>query len=256
MKEWERIDMWGGEERRVGNEGCWDVSTERTQWLGDLAISDLQPPQMPGCHPEPQTNWPSHPSGIHRNKSRRDCHLFLREKDWTGNAQGNWVQWARILGHPVSIKVLGFWEVEGWTPCLLSIVQLFALGQPSPGSWRPWLSGPQVQMEGASASPSSSQWVKLLRLDGPASLPGFPGREEGGASPFLLPALFLSLVGMPRWNSLNFVNKNPTRKRTLGTEQEQTTLQLGRHNDLSISLVLRIILLDRYYYFIPFRNEV
>ena len=55
----------------------------------------------------------------------------------------------------------------------------------------------------------------------PASLPGFSGRGRGGPSSCFLP-LSLSLVGMPRWNSLNVVNKNPTRKSPLGLEQEKT----------------------------------
>ena len=40
---------------------------------------------------------------------------------------------------------------------------------------------------------------------------------------------------MRRWNSLTVVNKNPTRKRSMWTEQEKTTPWLGRHSDLSIS---------------------
>ena len=91
-------------------------------------------------------------------------------------------------------------------------------------------------MEGASANPSSSQWTKLLRLYGPASLPDFPGRARGGPSPCLLPPA--TTIPVPRedasWNSLNVVNKNPTRKRSLWTDQEKTS-PLGRHSDLSTS---------------------
>lgn len=58
--------------------------------------------------------------------------------------------------------------------------------------------------------------------------------EQGEGHPCLLPQQTLSLVGMPRWNSLNAVNENPTRKKPLGTEQEKTTSRLGRHSDLSL----------------------
>lgn len=57
----------------------------------------------------------------------------------------------------------------------------------------------------------------------------------GRATPCHLPPPSLSLVGMPRWNSLNAVNKNPTRNRPLGTEQEETTPRLEMGRDLSTS---------------------
>lgn len=101
---------------------------------GDLATSDLWPPQMPGCCPQPQTQQPSHPSGIHRNESWRGCHLLWRERGWTGSLLGNWVQRVSIPGNLVSRKALRFWEVGGGSPCLLSMVYLSALGEASSGS--------------------------------------------------------------------------------------------------------------------------
>ena len=82
-------------------------------------------------------------------------------------------------------------------------------------------------VDGASATPSFSQWAKLLRLYGPASLPGFSGRVGGGLSFCHLLPPSLSLVGMPRWNSLTVVNKNPTRKRSLWTEEEKNHTLVG-----------------------------
>ena len=57
--------------------------------------------------------------------------------------------------------------------------------------------------------------------------------ESGGRAAPLLPATTVPVPGGDaKMNSLNVVNKNPTRKMPLGTEQEQTTPRLGRRSDL------------------------
>ena len=75
-------------------------------------------------------------------------------------------------------------------------------------------------MEGASANPIFSQWTKQLRLYAFALYQAFLGEGGEDHPPSFLPPS-QSLVGMPRWNSLNVVNKNPTRKSPLGLEQEK-----------------------------------
>lgn len=84
---------------------------------------------------------PAHSPKPRDHLTFQGCHLILRKRDGTGSPLGSWVQWTRIPGNPVSRKMLGFWEAGSWTTCLLSIVQLSALGQASPGSRRPCLSG-------------------------------------------------------------------------------------------------------------------
>ena len=187
---------------------------------------------MSGFCISPQTQRPSHRSGIHRDKSWGDSHLFLKERDWTGSAHGTWAPGARIPDNPISRKALGFWEVGGRTPCLLSIVQPSAPGQASPGSWRPCLSGPPVQMERALAIPSFSHWAKLQRLYGPASLPGFLGERGKGR-----PLASCHHRPCPWWGCQDefpeCCQQEPHRKMPLGTEQEQTTPRLGRRSHLS-----------------------
>ena len=147
-KKGEGTEVWGEEERRVGNKGGATGMLGTAQrgpsgWVTWPPLTSSPHRCLDPTHsPKPSdhlTLW-----NPQKQVTERDSHLFLRERDWTGSTQGNWFQWGRIPGNPVFRKTLGFWEVEGWTPCLFSIAQLFALGLASPGSWRPCLSGSQV----------------------------------------------------------------------------------------------------------------
>ena len=111
----------------------------------------------------------------------------------------------------------------------------------APCTWpdRPWLlKALPVRFSGVDGG-SLSQF-KLLSVDQATEalwscfLTRLSWESKGRTIP-LPPA---TTIPVPRedasWNSLNVVNKNPTRKRSLWTEQEKTSL-LGRHSDLSIS---------------------
>ena len=251
------VRWWGkksGEGGR-GLEGCWDVSIERTQWLGDLATSDLRPPQMPGCRPEPQAKWPSHPSGIHRNKSRRDCHLFLRKRlnrkcpgqlspvsqdsrQPSLQKSARFLRGGRLNPLPsLHCAALCTWPAQPWL--------LKALPVRSSGADGGSLSQPKLFPVGQAAE---AWWSCLLtRLSW----------ERGGRAIPLPPASTVPVPGGDaKMEFSEFCQQEPHKEEDLGDRAGATTPQLGRHSDLSISLVLRIILLDRYYYFIPFRNEV
>lgn len=226
-KEEERIEMWSGEERAPGNKGMgprghwWEVQ-RRPKDCGIRLLLTSSPCNMPRSHPELQAQWPSHPSDIHRNKSQRDSHLILRKRYWTETSLGSWVSVPGFQATQSPEKHEVFEQVEADLPAFSPLCNCLHLTRPVlvPQGLPCLVLG--ALTKGNVAIPGFPQWTNLLRLYGPASSPDFPRRAEEGSSLCVLLPTCLSLVTMTRWYSLSVVNKNPLRKRPLGTEQQQS----------------------------------
>ena len=212
---------WGGkknEEQGRGLEGCWGTSTERTQWLSDLATSE---PQAHRCLDHTYSPSPVTTSPLTHSHITERLLLVLKGKRLNRKRPGQLSPVRQDSRQPSLQKNTRLLRGGRMNP-LASLYDSALCTWPG----QPWLlkafpirfSG----LDGGRLDPSMLLSTdQAVEASCPASLPGFSRRGRGGPSSCFLP-LSLSLVGMPRWNSLNVVNKNPTRKSPLGLEQEKT----------------------------------